>query len=550
MGGQAVRWTAEQVKALAPDDASRRAGGKLAVPGPWSAAGSGGGAVWGLCKGSGSKPYRTVVDLDGGQGPGYTCSCPSRKFPCKHALGLLLLWAADETAVADGAEPPEWADDWLSGRRRRAEKKAAGRGPGSAANSGSGSSPGKATGPGKGSGSGKATGSGEGVGSIEGAGPAEGAGSMEGAGSGEGTGSGAAGDEGAASAQDGAQDAEARAEAARRRAAQRAARITAGTEELEQRLFDLLRGGLAGAEQAGYAPWEEMAARMVDAQAPGLAARVRELGALPGSGEGWPERLLAECALLHLLARGWAGADALPAPLAETVRTRVGLTVEAAELLADPDALVRDEWLVLAQRDSDEGRLTVRRIWLHGRATGRPALLLSYGAGGRAPELALPVGAALDADLAYYPGSGRLRAALGERHGSPRPGSAPPGGAIPEALESYADALRDDPWLESWPFVLRDVVPVPPPGEGDTASGTGPGPGPVGPRPGAGPGAGWQLASPVDEYALPVAPGTGTAGLWKLLAMSAEGPVTVFGECGHRGFFPHTAWSDGRPVAL
>ncbi|MBW5486798.1 SWIM zinc finger family protein, partial [Streptomyces bambusae] len=93
MTEQGVRWTAEQVLALAPDDASRKAGGRLGGAGPWSqTGGSASGSVWGLCKGSGSKPYRTVVDLTG---PAYKCSCPSRKFPCKHALGLLLLWAAE-----------------------------------------------------------------------------------------------------------------------------------------------------------------------------------------------------------------------------------------------------------------------------------------------------------------------------------------------------------------------------------------------------------------------------------------------------------------------
>ncbi|WP_211273319.1 SWIM zinc finger family protein, partial [Streptomyces hirsutus] len=91
---QGVRWTADQVLALAPDTASRRAGSRLGAAGPWSGAGSSGeGALWGLCKGSGSKPYRTVVDLADVSGPAYECSCPSRKFPCKHALGLLLLWA-------------------------------------------------------------------------------------------------------------------------------------------------------------------------------------------------------------------------------------------------------------------------------------------------------------------------------------------------------------------------------------------------------------------------------------------------------------------------
>ncbi|WP_175407786.1 SWIM zinc finger family protein, partial [Streptomyces sp. TRM64462] len=111
MNHQGVRWTAEQVLALAPDAASRRAGSRLGTAGPWSAAGCGGaGAVWGLCEGSGGTPYRTVVDLTG---PAYGCSCPSRKFPCKHALGLLVLWAADERAVPGDAEAPDWARRWL-----------------------------------------------------------------------------------------------------------------------------------------------------------------------------------------------------------------------------------------------------------------------------------------------------------------------------------------------------------------------------------------------------------------------------------------------------
>ncbi|NEA50591.1 SWIM zinc finger family protein, partial [Streptomyces sp. SID10815] len=117
MTQQGVRRTADQVLALAPDDASRRAGSRLATAGPWSAAGSSDeGAVWGLCEGSGKKPYRTVVDLADGAAPAYTCTCPSRKFPCKHALGLLLLWAGDEAAAPAG-QAPDWAKQWLSGRR-------------------------------------------------------------------------------------------------------------------------------------------------------------------------------------------------------------------------------------------------------------------------------------------------------------------------------------------------------------------------------------------------------------------------------------------------
>ncbi|MFF1719002.1 SWIM zinc finger family protein [Streptomyces sviceus] len=448
MTQQGVRWTADQVLALAPDAASRKAGSKLGAAGPWSEAGSSDeGTVWGLCKGSGSKPYQTVIDIADAAGPAYKCSCPSRKFPCKHALGLLLLWAGGEGAVPPGPAP-DWAEQWIEGRRQRAQEKSAAGAAGSAAGSGD-------------------------------------------------------------------------PEAARRRAERRAVRITAGATELEQRLADLLRGGLAGAEQAGYGMWEETAARMVDAQAPGLAARVRELGSIPSSGPGWPVRLLEECALIHLLDQGWLRRERLPDGLASTVRSRIGLPASA-----DGPA-IRDRWLVLAQYDTADARLTTRRIWLHGTDSGRAALLLSYGAAGRAPELALPVGLELEAEVSPYPGTGQLRAALGEQFAPPAPSAVrPPGMTTEQAASRYGEALRDDPWLDSVPVTLDRVVPAP---DGDF----------------------WQLADAEGESALPLtASARSRPGLWRLVALSGGAPVKVFGECGHRGFTPLTAWPEGAGEAV
>ncbi|GGL75504.1 hypothetical protein GCM10010129_18980 [Streptomyces fumigatiscleroticus] len=448
MNQQGVRWTADQVLALAPDAASRKAGSKLGAAGPWSEAGSSDeGTVWGLCKGSGSKPYQTVVDIADASGPAYKCSCPSRKFPCKHALGLLLLWSSGDGAVPRG-QAPDWAEQWAAGRRRRAEGKRTGTAAGSPSGSGD-------------------------------------------------------------------------PEAARRRAERRAERITAGATELEQRLTDLLRGGLAGAEQAGYGLWEEAAARMVDAQASGLAARVRELGALPGSGPGWPVRLLEECALLHLLDQGWLHRAGLPDGLAATVRSRVGLPASA------DGPPIRDRWLVLAQYDTADTRLTTRRIWLYGADSDRTALLLSYGAAGRAPELALPVGLALDAEVSSYPGAGQHRAVLGERFAPPAQAAIrPPGVTTSQAAARYGEALRDDPWLESVPVTLDRVVPVP---DGDS----------------------WQLADADTDSALPLTPAArARPGLWRLVALSGGSPVKVFGECGHRGFTPLAAWPETHGEAI
>ena len=77
------RWNLQAVEKAAPDASSLTAARKLAVPGPWSETGSTDTLVWGQCQGSGRTPYQVSIDL---AGPAYRCSCPSRKFPCKHAL--------------------------------------------------------------------------------------------------------------------------------------------------------------------------------------------------------------------------------------------------------------------------------------------------------------------------------------------------------------------------------------------------------------------------------------------------------------------------------
>lgn len=52
----------------------------------------------------------------------FKCSCPSRKFPCKHGLGLLFLYAAQAEQFKE-ADEPEWVTSWLSKREEKAEKK-------------------------------------------------------------------------------------------------------------------------------------------------------------------------------------------------------------------------------------------------------------------------------------------------------------------------------------------------------------------------------------------------------------------------------------------
>ncbi len=240
--------TTEQVLALAPDTASVKAGQGLANPGKWVSLGRGGRSVWGECQGSGKVPYRTQADLSG---PAFHCSCPSRKFPCKHGLGLLLLLAGSPGRVSEAAPPP-WVSEWIAKRDATVEKKVA-----------------------------KAQGE---VAPLD-------------------------------------PEAAAKREVEReKRAAKREDRVRAGLEELQTWLGDLARQGLAHAKQQPAQFFDTMAARMVDAQAPGVARRLREWPGIFASGDDWAGRALESAGTLQWLLHGFSQLDTLPDGLRASVR--------------------------------------------------------------------------------------------------------------------------------------------------------------------------------------------------------------------------------------
>ncbi|HWA84166.1 MAG TPA: SWIM zinc finger family protein, partial [Fimbriimonadaceae bacterium] len=99
--------------------ASAQAGKGLASISKWVSLGSDIGCVWGEAKGSAALPYQTCIDLSE---PAFKCSCPSRKFPCKHGLGLFLLYAQGHCQTGSR---PAWVTEWLDKRATRTETKVA-----------------------------------------------------------------------------------------------------------------------------------------------------------------------------------------------------------------------------------------------------------------------------------------------------------------------------------------------------------------------------------------------------------------------------------------
>jgi len=242
------------------------------------------------------------------------------------------------------------------------------------------------------------------------------------------------------------------------RIAQRHATVRAGLVGLKRWLRDLVHQGLATVLDKPASFWQQPAARLVDAQAPGLARLVRACAQDVASGaDDWQERVVQRLGSLYLAVTGYARFDTL-APGAQTdLCTFIGWPQRREDALATPGQ--RDCWLVIGQHRAQEDRLTTQRTWLWGQHSGQAALVLEF-AHGRAPrDISLCPGTQVDAALVFYPSAFPLRALVKTCSAPARPlttwGGTP---HLQTALQTYATALARNPWLSQYPFVLQDVT--------------------------------------------------------------------------------------------
>ena len=106
-------WTTDQILNFAPDSGTANRGKELATLRQWRNLEVSDRAAWGECKSSGVSFYKTFIDLNG---PAFKCSCPSRKFPCKHGMGLMFLLQNNLEAFQKASDIPEDVNIWLEKR--------------------------------------------------------------------------------------------------------------------------------------------------------------------------------------------------------------------------------------------------------------------------------------------------------------------------------------------------------------------------------------------------------------------------------------------------
>ncbi len=371
-----MQLTEDQILALAPDEASKKSGKDLSNPSKWVSKGANEQALWGEAQGSGSKPYQTQIDLSN---IAFKCSCPSRKFPCKHGLGLMLFYTRQQNVFTEAAAPA-WVTDWLNKRTEKEEKKVT-------------------------------------------------------------------------------KEEKPVYEAAQlKRQQARQNKVADGIEELRLWMKDIVRNGILNMPDKGFVFFENMAKRMVDAQAPGLANMVRNLGESNFYAEGWQSRFMDQLSAIYLVTAGYKSISSLDVNLRQDIRTLIGFTQNQDEL--KDQAGVTDTWLVLAKQTIEVDNIATERNWLYGTANNQYALVLQFIVRGQGSVFSFTPGMFIQAELVFYPSVAPLRAIVKRHITTNAKSSFTPFTNWDQVCETGTLQSSQHPVRSERPFIIRQLKPV------------------------------------------------------------------------------------------
>lgn len=250
-------------------------------------------------------------------------------------------------------------------------------------------------------------------------------------------------------------------EARAKRVAARDKKVDDGMQSLQLWLQDMLRMGLAKARSENYQLFNQMNARLTDAQAAGLIPWVDALQSAM-FGTHWQQDCLPWLGRLNLVVQLWQRRAQLDEALQAELRQVLGFNLPADQLDALP-VVNQGYWSMgirVGDLNSNKGRY--RRQWLWQPELQQAAMLLDFEIGGFSSfPLALPAGSLQQLALQYYPSPVPLRARLTAN--SPATGMLATGQAPQGAFDSFTQTLQQHAVrLQRNPLLLTDFWVVSP----------------------------------------------------------------------------------------
>ncbi len=392
-----LHWTNEQILALAPDPNTLKRGQGLANAKKWLSLETDGRAIWGRCKSSGSAHYETTIDL---KGPAFKCNCPSRKFPCKHSIGLLLYSQSNPDNVEIAKELPEDVAEWINKRDAKSSSEKKEKSP----------------------------------------------------------------EESKKAEDRKAKAFDARMQLMESGMDDLYNWLTdiirTGMATVDGGASEMVSSKQVYQKDSSVELWRSISMRMVDSKLPGIGRKIRELALIRGVGSDWPLRMLEELSDLFLILKGFNKLKEIPEALQKDLLGILGVNTPKETLLNQKG--IEDNWMVIGQFEGTNiDNALVRRTWFLGEETERYALILEYDYINQGFPFHWPKGRIFRGEMLYYPSMTPMRAIMRNQAITEHIVDAWKGyESIQKFSEDYARELGKNPWLSDFPVALSHLSPI------------------------------------------------------------------------------------------
>lgn len=253
-------------------------------------------------------------------------------------------------------------------------------------------------------------------------------------------------------------------EAKEKRSQERFLKVEAGILELETWLQDLMRVGILTLPEREKSFFESIRARMIDAQARGLADLLRELGQIEyNKGNKWQQQALEIIAKMYLLIEAFKRFDDLDILTQQDLKIVLGWNVNQKEIIENADNEVfSDDWLLFHRSNELIEDITVQKNWFYGCNNGKFALVLYFSFRNLPIEHQLEWTKVANVELIFVPSALPTRAFI-KTHGlfqddydfkcSPLPDFESLSQLIAEQMSALA-------WVEEMPYLIAQVTPI------------------------------------------------------------------------------------------
>lgn len=235
---------------------------------------------------------------------------------------------------------------------------------------------------------------------------------------------------------------------------QRLFNIKAAASEIEVRLRDFLRNGLFRLVDNILDNTEQLRRRLIDNQAPGLAAMFTSLANIDFSSVYWKQQLVSSISRIFTISQAVKNIESLPADWQNEILALTGVSFPQQEVAkSDP---VSDIWLALAVRKEVFNSMTMVNTWYFGKTSRRFACNVEFVAGNHIVTSVTP-GAYYESRFHYFPGIHSMRV-VSQSHVRINTSFAPQAfNGLKNALRICRRAFSDNPFMTDIPLIMSGL---------------------------------------------------------------------------------------------